>query len=200
MKIRTSRRSRKVVIELEADDTALPPIGLPELDLKRILIPVDFSDCSRKAFHYGVHLARQFNAEVLLLHVIVSVAAPPEIWAVETDQLKAKYQEETAKQLSEWRKEIAPALSAKAATRSGTAPYHEIIEAAQECNCDLIVIGNHGRTGLSRMLIGSTAERVVRHAPCPVLVIRAHEHDFVHDQASEAKLRQRADRSHHPFR
>lgn len=59
------------------------------------------------------------------------------------------------------------------------APWHEITTAAQECEADLIIIATHGHTGLKHPLLGSTAERVVRHAPCPVLVVRDREHDFV---------------------
>jgi hypothetical protein len=58
-------------------------------------------------------------------------------------------------------------------------PCDEIVRAAEETNTDLIIISTHGHGGWARMLIGSTAERVVRHAPCPVLVVREREHDFL---------------------
>ena len=58
-------------------------------------------------------------------------------------------------------------------------PYHEITSAARELNIDLIVISTHGYTGLKHVVLGSTAERVIRHAPCPVLTVREREHDFV---------------------
>ncbi len=179
MKLRTARHSHNVVLEMEPQDAALPPIALPELQVRRILVPVDFSECSRKVLHYGVSLARQFNAEVLLVHVLVSVPPPPQVLVLEAETLGAKYHEEAAKQLSEWRKEAVSHATVKAAVRSGTSAYYEIVEAARESNCDLIVIGNRGRTGLARVFLGSTAEQVVRHAPCPVLVIREREHDFI---------------------
>src|SRR5215216_1272745 len=168
MKIRTSRRSRNVILEMKPGESALPPAAVPELKIKRILVPVDFSDWSHKAFHYAIHFGRQFNAEIILLHVIVSVPPPPEMVILEREQLSAKYFENSAKELARWRKEVVPKVAVKAVTRSGTAAHHEIVEAARESNCDLIIIGNRGRTGLARMLLGGTAEPVVRHAPCPV--------------------------------
>ena len=179
MKLRTARKSRNVVLEMEPHDASLPPIALPELQLRRILVPIDFSDCSRKAMQYGISFARQFNSEILLLHVIVAVPPPPQVLVVEAETLGAKYHEQAARDLSEWRKEAVPLASVKAAIRSGMSAHSEIVEAARETNCDLILIGSHGRTGLARVLLGSTAEQVVRHASCPVLVIREREHDFV---------------------
>jgi nucleotide-binding universal stress UspA family protein len=178
MKVRTSRRSRRVVLEMGPRDSSLPPIPVPELQIKRILIPVDFSDCSHKAFHYAAHFARQFNAELMLLHVVVLIPPAPMV-ILDTERLAVEYGEQAAKQLSEWRKEVSPGISVKAVTRNGAEAHQEIVEAARDSNSDLIIIGNHGRTGVSRFLTGGTTERVVRYAPCPVLVIREREHDFV---------------------
>ena len=69
-------------------------------------------------------------------------------------------------------------IGAEALVRAGQ-PYYEITTAAKELDVDLIVITTHGRTGLKHALLGSTAERVVRHAPCPVLTVREREHDFI---------------------
>ncbi|HEU5125004.1 MAG TPA: universal stress protein [Verrucomicrobiae bacterium] len=183
MKVKTSNQSGKVVFEVEPKDSTLPPISVSELQLKRILVPVDFSDCSRKAFCYGIHFARQFNAELMLLHVVEIVPIPsPAVELLEQTEADAKHQEAMAKQLAEWRKEAAVS-TVKAVTRTGTVAHTEIVKAAHESNTDLIVIGNHGRTGFSRFLTGGTTEKVVRHAPCPVLVIREHEHEFVDDQS-----------------
>jgi nucleotide-binding universal stress UspA family protein len=147
--------------------------------IKQILVPVDFSDCSHKALQYGVSFARQFSAEVLLLHVLVTVPPPPQMLVFDIETMHSKYHEDAAKHLSKWRKEAISQASVKAVVREGLAAHQEIVAAAHECNSDLIVIGNHGRSGLSRMLTGSTAERVVRHAPCPVLVVRGREHEFL---------------------
>jgi universal stress protein A len=187
MKIRASRRSRNVVLEMESKDSALPPVAVSELRLKQILVAVDFSASSRKAFYYATHFARQFDAEIMLLHVIVSAPPPPGMLVFEAEELNVKYYEQAARQLADWRREIVPALRVKAVTRTGTAAHQEIVEAARESNIDLIVIGNHGLTGFSRLLLGSTAERVVRHAPCPVLVIREREHDFIEEVKASAE-------------
>lgn len=192
MKVRTSSRSHNVVLEMGPSDSALPPGAVAELQLKRILAPVDFSECSHKAFQYAVHFAHQFNAELMLLHVVVNVPPPPQMLVFQSEELRGKYQEETARELANWRRGIVPALSVKAVTRVGTSAHQEIVDAARESNCDLIIIGHHGRTGLSRLLIGGTAERVVRYAPCPVLVIRDREHDFVRQAATESATSQSA--------
>jgi universal stress protein A len=110
--------------------------------------------------------------------------SPVVLDVLENKELVAQYHEEMAKHLSAWRSEAVPAVIVKAVTRAGTAAHQEIIEAAQESNSDLIVIGNHGRTGLKRLMMGGTTEKVVRHAPCPVLVIREREHEFL---AGESK-------------
>lgn len=169
---------RKVVFEMNSQKNELP-IAIPDLRLKRILLPVDFSESSSKALHYAVKLAQLFHAEIFVLHVIVFVPPPPQMLALETEELNLKYREAATRHLAEWHKKIDPEIKSKSLIRNGTAADHEIVEAARETQSDLIVIGNHGRTGLARMLIGSTAEHVVRLAPCPVLVIREHEHDFI---------------------
>jgi len=181
MKVRTSRRSHKVVLEMGPKDSALPPVSVPELQIKRIFVPVDFSDCSHKAFHYAIHFARQFNAELMLFYAMVAFPPPPQMMSLEGERLTAEGRAEAVKQLAEWRKEVTPGISVNTMTRNGTAAHQEIVEMARKSNCDLIIIGNHGRTGLSRLMTGGTTERVVRHAPCPVLVIREREHDFVAD-------------------
>ena len=188
MKVKTSGRSKNVVLEMEPKDSAFPPVAVPEVQLRHILVPVDFSDCSHKAFHYALHFARQFNAELMLLHVVEFTPIPPQPVVLDVfkgNELATRYQERAAKHLSEWRKEAVPELTIKAVTRVGTVAYQEIIDAATETNADLIVIGNHGRTGLARLMVGGTTERVVRHAPCPVLVIREREHDFMNEAPGE---------------
>lgn len=178
MKVKKGR-SNQLVIETSQAESALPPIAVPELRIKNILVPVDFSPCSHKALHYALSFARQFSADILLLHVVVIVPPPPQMLVLESDALRANYYEDAAKRLSEWRKEAISRVSVKATVRQGTSAPQEIVAAAHECNSDLIVLGNHGRSGLARAIMGSTAERVVRHAPCPVFVVREKEHEFL---------------------
>jgi universal stress protein A len=184
MKLKAARPARNLVLETGEGDFALPPIGLPELRLKKILLPLDFSECSHKALHYAVSFAKQFNAEVLLLHVLET--APPQVAVLESTLLETNLREAATKEIAEWQREIASQASATALVRNGSSAYEEIVSAAEESNVDLIIVGNHGRNGVARMFIGSTAERVVRHAPCPVLVIRQREHDFL-VQSGETK-------------
>lgn len=191
MKLGKARHSRNLFSKKESRDSRLPPIGFSQMNLKKILVPVDFSECSRKAFHYAVSLAKRFDSEVLLLHVIVLVPPPPDVVVIESDALAQKYHGESARHLSSWRKGITPRVPVKVSVRHGMGAHQEIVAAARESNSDLIIIGNQGRTALARILMGSTAERVVRHAPCPVLVIRKQEHDFLEEEeeAGASKIR-----------
>jgi nucleotide-binding universal stress UspA family protein len=180
MKIRAARRSDDVVLEMEPSNSALPPISLPEVNLKRILVPIDFSPQSRKAMEYGFSFAKQFNAEVLLLHVIEMTPLPaPPLTVVQDETTQATLHENAARELAQWRDEISSQVAVKASVRNGISAQAEIVNAATEGNIDLIVLGTRGLTGLAHLLVGSTAERVVQHAPCPVMVVREREHDFV---------------------
>jgi universal stress protein A len=179
MKYKTTNKS-PVIVESNQGEVKLPPLTLPQFTLKRILVPVDFSESSQKALQYAISFARQFKAEILLLHV----ADPTPI--VITDPMGgiASYNtsagnETAVKELVEWRKEVAPAASVRMSIRTGERPWEEIIHTAGEDQIDLIIMGRHGHTGLARILLGSTAEHVLRHAPCPTLVVRAQEHDFI---------------------
>jgi len=137
---------------------------------RTILVPVDFSDPSREALEYAVCFAKPIGAEIVLSHVVETVLAPPDV-VVDTAVLATTLNEAATKRLAEWRDEAATQANVKEDLRTGT-PYREIIDAAEQLKADLIVMGTHGRGGLARLVIGSTAERVVRHAPCPVLVVR----------------------------
>lgn len=149
------------------------------LRLKKILVPIDFSPPSKNAFKYAVRFAQEFGGELTLLYVLepqsmTGFMAIPEATAfVETDIVAA------GKNL---RSLIASVRKAKIERPRwkvrGGLPSHEIVEAAKEMNVDLIVIATHGYTGWKHFCIGSTAERVVRAAPCPVLVVREKEHEF----------------------
>lgn len=147
------------------------------LQLKQILVPVDFSATSEKALKYAGKFVEQFGSSVTLLHVIQPVVYPADFGypATVLDTL-----DDTARrQIQERLEVLAASLTPKAQTllRVGQ-PYYEITAAAKELDVDLIIITTHGHTGLKHVLLGSTAERVVRHAPCPVLTLREREHDF----------------------
>src|SRR5712675_496829 len=134
--------------------------------LKRLLVPVGFSDHSRKALDYALSFAKPFKAEIRLLHVVEALVLPPDLLVIETAVFAARLNEEAAKLLAEWAAEAASHGAVVLQDLRPGVPYREIIDAAAENKADLIIMGTHGRSGLSRVFIGSTAERVVRHASC----------------------------------
>jgi nucleotide-binding universal stress UspA family protein len=149
------------------------------LRLRKILAPIDFSPASKNALNYAVRFAEEFAGELTLLHVLepdstTGFAAVPEATAfVEMDIVAA------GKNL---RALIASVSNGKIKkphwkVRAGI-PSHEIVEVAKEMDVDLIIVATHGYTGWKHFCIGSTAERVVRAAPCPVLVVREKEYEF----------------------
>ena len=141
--------------------------------IKSILVPIDFSASSKKALDYAVTFARQFKAKLTLVHVVEPIATPDFAasfpLAMENDQSMAA----AKKQLESLVKAARVPRSAveKILVRFGRS-FHEIADAARTRKVDLIIISTHGYTGLKHALLGSTTERVVRHAPCPVLVVR----------------------------
>ena len=193
MKVKPSNRMRQgrgrsgVVMEMGPKDVQLPAsrrkvkagaFALPVFKLKRILVPLDFSDCSKKALQYAVPFARQFGATLSLLYVIQPFYPVSEMVPMDGELFERRMRETSEAEMAALRKSLDPALKPSATIRYGT-PHVEIVRAARNLKCDLIILSTHGRTGLSHVLMGSTAERVVRHANCPVLVLREHEHEFV---------------------
>lgn len=149
------------------------------LRLKKILVPVDFSDFSAKAIKYAARFAEQFGATLVLAHVVEpvrypeSVIIPPEMEEANRERLKL-----ARAALAKFVKQQVPSgITTETVTRLGH-PFSEINTAAKDCDVDLIVIATHGHTGLKHLFLGSTAERVVRLAPCPVLTVREREHEF----------------------
>ena len=146
--------------------------------LKSILVPTDFSETSMVAVRYGVALARVFNAQLSLLHVLhegfgVEVAAPLSLGLLGAAQDEAR--ERLGQLLTEQEREE---LRSETVLREGV-PDAEIVRYAGERNIDLIVLGTHGHSGLAHLLMGGVAEKVVRKAPCPVLTVRHPEHEFI---------------------
>jgi len=145
-----------------------------ELDIKKILVPIDFSDYSKSSLKYAVNYAKHFNASLILVYVVEPVIYPPDFSmgqiAIPTPGLEMdKRASEELSKLAE--KEIPPGVSVKKIIKTGK-PFVEIIETAAEEDVDLIIIATHGHSGVEHILFGSTAEKVVRKAPCPVLTLR----------------------------
>jgi nucleotide-binding universal stress UspA family protein len=150
------------------------------LHLEKILVPTDFSETSKKAVQYALRFAEQFGCEIALLYVVEP--ATPMIGAplgVEpfTDQDEFSMAEKDLAVLAA-ESHTNGAHSVSSLVRIGHAP-NEITKAAKELDTDLIIIATHGYTSWRHLCIGSTTERVVRTAPCPVLVVREKEHEFV---------------------
>lgn len=142
--------------------------------LNNILVATDFGPASDAALTYGRALAKQFGARLHLLHAAendflrATVTDPHVLRAAVARRLEERL---TAEDRGE--------RSGHAVLETSDRPAETITEYAKHARIDLIVMGTHGRTGVSHLLVGSVAERVVRTAPCPVLTVRHPEHEFV---------------------
>jgi universal stress protein A len=140
------------------------------MKLRHLLVPIDFSQTSHRALDFAIPLANQFDARISLLHVIEPIIYPQEIGPIAVSEMRLA--ESALRELRALARKIVPAANLnKVLTRTGL-PYREITEAARQLKADLIVLTTHGHTGFTRVLLGSTAERIVRHAHCPVLTVR----------------------------
>jgi nucleotide-binding universal stress UspA family protein len=149
--------------------------------LRRILLPTDFSESARHALGYAVSFATEYKAELLVLHVVEDIAVSyasdlfPVPMARVFDELSGYAKVELGKLAAQARER---GVSVREVLAQGR-PSVEIVRVAREESVDLIVLGTHGKGVLDQALFGSTTERVVRHAPCPVLTTRPSEHEFV---------------------
>lgn len=145
---------------------------------RNIVVPTDLSQESRKAIRYAAAFARKFDAKITLVCVIPTTLAPDEQhlkldedyrrWGLQSRILLQRIRED----------EIDRGVSVDLVMAKGS-PHQAVVETARKRRADLIAISTHGYTGLKHTLLGSTTERVVRHASCPVLVVREKEHEFV---------------------
>jgi nucleotide-binding universal stress UspA family protein len=154
------------------------------IKLKRILVPTDFSESANHALLYGMSFAREYRGELLLLHVVetLSVGYASDLFPVPMAEV---FQEIAGYARSELEKLAATARERGVAVRETITqgkPAAEIIRVACEEEVDMIVLGTHGRGLIDHALFGSTTERVVRKAPCPVLTCRLKEHEFIDDE------------------
>jgi nucleotide-binding universal stress UspA family protein len=146
------------------------------LEWRNICCAVDFSEPSRLALLKGADLARRFGAELELLHVHTMPAAAATDMLVTPADVRATAPVEPEETMARWREEaehVAGRPVRSTVTLGDSAG--ELVRIARDHACDLLVVGTHGRKGLKRLVLGSVAERVVREAPCAVLVVRRPE-------------------------
>ena len=140
--------------------------------LEQILVPVDFSDCSLDALEYAVVVAQQAKASLMLLHVLEPVSYGLDFSFVHIgthEQERERWTKRMEELISSHQHSHVPMESR---LRGGT-PADSILDSAQTLPCDLIVMGTHGRRGISHTVSGSIAEAVLRKARCPVLAVRS---------------------------
>jgi nucleotide-binding universal stress UspA family protein len=147
------------------------------VQVRRILVPLDFSEHAPSLIEWAIHLAREHESAVVLLHAyhppvefqqLEGAYLPPDFWSnvkSEAEQSLGRYADEVR----------AAGLSCELLVREGY-PATVIEDVAREVSADLIVIGTRGRTGLKHLLLGSIAERVVQKAPCAVLTVKPKPH------------------------
>lgn len=150
--------------------------------LKNILLPTDFSDTSEVALKYARAFADEFNASLHILHILEDPLLYPatmEWYPTPTVNYREEMEKAARDRLAGLLNEHKGAeVRAQLALRWGS-PFVEIVRYAKSENIDLIVMGSHGLGPIGHMLMGSVAEKVVRKAPCPVLIVRHPEHEFV---------------------
>lgn len=145
------------------------------MEIQTILVPYDFSEHSKQALTWALGFAEHWGAKVALFNVVSLFARAPDpdgMFVLDLPRIEAEMvagAEQQLRNLAVAKESPAVKVECKAVVGD---PFWEICQEAEREHADLIVMGSHGRTGLSHVLLGSVAERVVRHAPCPVLVAR----------------------------
>jgi nucleotide-binding universal stress UspA family protein len=138
------------------------------MNVQHILVPMDFSSDAEQALDWAVGLAQQLQARLTLLHIIYI----PVTTEVNLSAYYAELESDAQQRMETYQKRVeGEGLTVDTVLVRGT-PFREIVEIAQTKQVDLIIMGTHGRTGMAHLLMGSVAERVVRLAPCPVMVTR----------------------------
>jgi nucleotide-binding universal stress UspA family protein len=154
-----------------------------------ILVPVDFSDSSSHALRHATNLAQQSGGSLIMVHVVPADYGLLGIGREEWADLDRSLQRQAANRLRDFADANVPGnVETTLEVRIGQ-PAEEIVAAANESKCDLVVLSTHGRSGLDRLLIGSVADRVARLSPCPVFLMRPGKPSAPHKQTLPAVLR-----------
>jgi nucleotide-binding universal stress UspA family protein len=173
MNVKPSKKRGKVVMEVGRSDTPiLARTAATPLPMNRILVPVDFSESSDRALAQATALAKQTGGSIILLHVVEISYAYADVAVFDQASLERDLLAGAKQRLEQMAASCeTDGVPAKQLVRSGRSP-RVIADVAASEKADLVVISTHGYTGLKHVLLGSTAENVVRYAPCPVLVLR----------------------------
>lgn len=157
--------------------------------LRRILVPVDFSDSSARALRHAAKQAAESAGSLIVVHVVPADYGWSGIGREESRDLDRSLQRQAANRLRAFADEnVGDNVSADLEVRLGQ-PAGEIIAAARDSKCDSIVLSTRGLTGLDRYLIGSVAHRAAQLAPCPVVLVRPGKQTPVRKQIGTAVLR-----------
>jgi nucleotide-binding universal stress UspA family protein len=160
------------------------------MDVQTILVPIDYSDDAQQALHWGASLARKYGAKLLLLHVIAKAVEEvypegaglmgptppyydgraPGIWMKRP--IIIDHVDTAQTELRDFASKILQDTVPVEVHIAVGKPSEEIVRVAREDGVDLMIMGTHGRTGVRHLLLGSVAEDVTRHAPCPVFTVR----------------------------
>ena len=158
--------------------------------LNSVLVAFDFSETSMTALAYGENLARTFGGRLHVLHVADVIAtSAAQFYPEGPGDPEVKATELAMNQLRALLSSRDDGRASTPAVRLSRSPADEIVKYAREVHADIVVVGTHGRGGVSRLLMGSVAEHVVRNAPCPVLVVRPREHEFVMPDSVSTSMR-----------
>ena len=147
----------------------------------KLLLPTDFSDCSAEAARVARLLAERFGSRIVVLHILDEPAALDPMFRgdVPLELLRSRMEQFAQESMDAFLAAHFSGFENVDTMLAAGIPYREIIKKARECGAGLIVIGTHGRTGVEHVIFGSTAEKVVRIAPCPVLSVRMGDKEFV---------------------
>jgi universal stress protein A len=146
-------------------------------EMSRILVPIDFSDHSKKALNYAISFAGKFNSELILVYVVEPTIYPADFsfGQIAVPSIENELRERGKAELDNLANTlVSESTPVKTIVRTGK-PYLEIIKTAEEEGIDIIIIATHGHSGVEHLLFGGTTEKVVRKAPCPVLIVRPVE-------------------------
>lgn len=179
MRAKPTSKQGAVLLEVSDKDERLLATLKAETPFRinQILVPIDFSDCSKKALRYAIALAKPHEASITLLYVVTPPLPMGEPSGIDYVQFTSETRARTQQQLQALAaEEVHGEVITKSLVSSGS-PTQEILATAASIPADIIVISTHGRTGLTHALLGSVTEHVVQRAPCPVLVVRERERE-----------------------